>query len=98
MKLNVDRIMSRYIFIVLILMLSGCSPVNRQKIRVESGLDYGESRDCILFLRPSIGLMGGVCVRISMRKPHNLKESDMEYLMQCAGEALMGVGTGLHRS
>lgn len=43
MKLNVDRIMSRYIFIVLILMLSGCSPVNRQKIRVESGLDYGES-------------------------------------------------------
>ena len=90
--------MSRYIFIVLILMLSGCSPVNRQKIRVESGLDYGESRDCILFLRPSIGLMVCVCVRISMRKPHNLKELDMEYLMQCAGEALMGAGTGLHRS
>lgn len=60
MKLNVDRIMSRYIFIVLILMLSGCSPVNWQKIRVESGLDYGESRDCILFPCPSIGLMGGV--------------------------------------
>ena len=73
MKLNVDRIMSRYIFIVLILMLSGCSPVNRQKIRVESGLDYGEFRKCILFPCPSIGLMGG-CVS----KKINLKTRQSE--------------------
>lgn len=72
MKLNVDRIMSRYIFIVLILMLSGCSPVNRQKIRVESGLDYGEFRKCILFPCPSIGLMGGyVCKDINEETPQS---------------------------
>lgn len=64
--------MSRYIFIVLILMLSGCSPVNRQKIRVESGLDYGEFRKCILFPCPSIGLMGGyVCKDINEETPQS---------------------------
>ena len=59
--------MNRYVFIMLILMLSGCSPIHRQKIRVESGLDNVESRDCILFPRPSIGLVGGcVCKEINL--------------------------------
>ena len=59
--------MNRYVFIMLILMLSGCSPIHRQKIRVESGLDNREFRDCILFPRPSIGLMGGyTCKKINL--------------------------------
>ena len=89
--------MNRYVFIVLILMLSGCSPIHRQKIRVESGLDNVESRDCILFPRPSIGLVGG-CVRKSTWKPVNPKVSDMGNLMQCAIEVPMAAGTGHRRN
>ena len=67
MKLNVDRIMSRYIFIVLILMLSGCSPV--QKVKIESGRVLG---DCILFPCPSIGLVGGcMCKDINEKIPQS---------------------------
>ena len=67
MKLNVERIMSRYIFIVLILMLSGCSPV--QKVKIESGRVLG---DCILFPCPSIGLVGGcMCKDINEKIPQS---------------------------
>ena len=58
--------MNRYVFIMLILMLSGCSPMHRQKVKIETGRDV-ELCDCILFPRPSIGLMGGyTCKEINL--------------------------------
>lgn len=51
--------MDKYTLTFLILIITSCNPGHFKSVRVNSGLDYGESHSCILFPQPSIGLIGG---------------------------------------
>ena len=58
--------MNKYNLILLVLLVASCNPGHYKRIRVDSGVNYGESNHSLLFPRSSIGLRGGVTVKDSI--------------------------------